>query len=423
MENVRHQFVELHKYDGALQVAQRLSEGGANFNDDAVYGYALARAAVYAFSDRQTEKGPAIPGNLALEDRIALEARNPKPRQGAEICGRETRGMLHDFGFVAARRLTTTGSRLIKAKARGNTYFDIWRRALLGFQLRSSNSGQVFNPARIVLRILDADQGLSRAALALALEARNNSATDLRRLLPLVPRSKHDLLDLQQHYGLSRFRNASKVIPGLCERVGFIQRPKRSAPYTSTDVGCLAVGSNYRNVSRSNNASSGAPGVASLVAYDPRRARRFTESSLVSIRTPNEQREAVRIRRERTVRHERARELFGHFLFEKGFRLFDRSTAFGSLAIRSGCSILVEVKSLERDALERTRAAVSQLLYYRFVKVETRLARKLHLVTVFDRKLPSYLAKFLDQLNIGAFAAQGRVVALNYSANDLMQSF
>jgi hypothetical protein len=422
MENIRHQFVELYKYDAALRVAQGLVAKGAAFNDDAVYGYALARASVYSFSRRRTSKRAAIPEGMSLTERLTLERQKPKDQQGAETAGRDTRTLLETLGFLGRKDVTPMGRRLLRLKPRGKAYFELWRLAVLQFSYKSRENGRNVHPAQIVLRMIDANSALNRTALALALDARSDSAEDLSRLLRLLPRSARDLDRLRKSYGKHSFNNASKIIPAWCERVGFIQRPKRTMPYTLTDTGRLALRSLGRHHFRSQSSTEQPPGIASLVAYDPRRARAFEEDIGLRIRTPDEQRETARISRERTVRHEQARELFGSFLQRKGYQLVDSSTSFDLLALRNrGPLLLIEVKSLEHDALERTRSAIGQLHYYRFFKVGPLLGSKLKLVAVFDRELPRYFATFLNWLNIGAFIANRRVLPLNPLAKRLMR--
>ncbi len=427
MKNFPHQFVDFYRYRGALNVAKTLLRKRKGFQDDTTYGYALAKSGVYGFSTRKMQKRGPLPRNLTMSGRIALEKTKAASDQGAETCGfAEVRAVLRYLGFSDQGRLTSRGNKVAGLKPAYPTYMRIWQEAVLGIAMRDDVLGTVSHPARLMLRMIAERKALDRRALALALDARDDSNSELQRILALVPRSAQEVAKLRRQFGPTTYDNAMKIVPAFCERSGLIQRPTRSYPYTLTESGWRALESMSNLATSTSRRTLSLPSgrIASYVVYDPRKRTVHKQTALKNFQSREQQEEANRIRRERTTRHEEARRFFARALSCKRFEFVESSVAYDLLAYRAqGRPLLVEVKSLERDYLERTRSAIGQLYYYRDVKLQLDWKRRNpHLVVVFDRELPSYLLLFLDHLKIAAFLAFKSIEPLNRKARVLWAS-
>ncbi len=392
--------------------------------DDGVLGYRLARRGFYTFRH--------FDGNL--EGRIAQEQAKPIGDQGARTAAREIRRTLRYLGLIdALLALTEVGNQLLAANQGSPEELSVWQATIAGLELLDSN-GDLSHPICILLRLVGHFGQLQREDLALALEALDDSQNEFQRIVNLVPaRDAIDRGDLQ----VSEFQlaNSIKILPALAEQAGFITRLDQAHPYALTQAGQLALDACLIEgpiggavVAPQPQGAGPAPGPGPQpvrqLPQDPTTPAALGPQAGAGALTAEQQQAAMRLRFERTARHQRVVKNLADQLRD-GLNLYEGTTSFDVVALREAVPedplLLVEVKTLGTDAITQTRLAVGQLLYYENTVVSPRWpGREVLKAAVFDGPIPQELREFLDWLGIGGFrVAEGVIEALNARAEEI----
>jgi len=417
MKNFPHQYNQLHLLRETLVTIRDLNEFGRDVSDDGVLGYELARRAVYSLRN--------FDGNI--EARIAAEQAKPAGSQGARTAARELRRTLQYLSFLDSHLIVTQEGRQFLLAAEGSPEERAtWHTALLDMAV-PDQLGQVSHPIRILLRLVGHFGNLMREELALALEAADDTQAEFDRITGLIP-----LQDAIANHRLqvSEFQlaNAVKILPALAEHTGLIARQGPNFPYSLTDagrnaldvafeVGPVAVGPRFRRAPARDRG-----GVRTLPP-DPTIPRAPDDAAWNTL-TADDQVTAIRLRFERTARHQATLRRLADLL-RATFQLFEGTASFDLVALREAhpdeSLVLFEIKSLEADAHTQARLAVGQLAYYEYFVVTGRWrGRGIRKAVVFDGDIDEGLAAFLDSLGVAAFeCARDALRPLNPSGEEL----
>ncbi len=302
----------------------------------------------------------------------------------------------------------------------------MWQDAILGLEL-PDGAGNLSHPICILLRLVDSFGQLQREDMALVLEAVDDSQAEFQRIVALVPASTAMNQGTLQ-VSAAQFANSIKILPALAEQAGLITHLAAADPYSLTAAGQVALQACLGNgpigivaVAPQPPPGGGAPApVVHPVRTLPNNPTLPTAIPQPGggVLTPQQQQAAMRLRFERTARHQRAVKQLADQL-RPGLDLFEGTSSFDVVAVREAQPndelVLVEVKTLDADEITQTRLAVGQLLYYEHTAVAMRWAGRAVLkAVVFDGLISADLRAFLEWLGIGAFrVAVGVLEPLN----------
>jgi hypothetical protein len=220
-----------------------------------------------------------------------------------------------------------------------------------------------------LLRLVSRAPGITRAKCALALEARNDSPEELKRIVELAAQSE-DQIKLAIGASKANWDNAKKVLPKFAEQLGEVVKtddtyvisisPGRAEPAPSgAPFGRIAAERRRPTAPRSSrNVSSDTIGQAGTQDG-------FDEVIIEANLDPAASVAAIHQRRGRLRRHNFIVKELAAAFEERGADLFE--DPFDILAIEDDVAWLVEVKSLDggaADERDRVQEALSQLLYY-----------------------------------------------------------
>lgn len=407
MKNFPHQYSELARFRDTLELVRDLQVRGDNVFDDGVLGYALARARIYQF------RGDAPD----LERRIEEEQRKPPGDQGARTAARESRRTLQLFGFLDANgALTEAGAALLQEAPGTENEIRIWRQAVVNIALADAQ-GNVSHPMRILLRIL-ADRGpLPRIELALAFEAVDDSQGEYERVLSLLPvrdAIARGALAVTEHM----LNNSVKILPALALHLGLVA-DRGDDLLAITEAGGMLLRSGFQ---------FGDVAVTPAPANPPIRRRRVgPRKRLVQGRggttsaaqdfaalTPDEQAEAVRLRLERTTRHNDVVAQVAA-AFRERFAVYEDPASYDALLVprnHPADCYLLEVKTLDLDEVAQTNRAIGQLSWYLWAYVRPEYPDGIvHFGIVYDREPTDETCRFLESLGIGAYACNDLAIS------------
>jgi len=429
VKNFPHQYNQFAKLRATFETLRDLDDDGKRLDDDAVVGYELARRGIYTF------RGDV--GSLA--ERIAAERRKPSRSQGPQTAAREMRRTLRYLGWLDEEwSLTAAGTAFLET-APGSTEERVaWQQAVL--DLRLADDDGVSHPVRILLRLVRDHEIVARRGMELALEARDDSEEEYRRVAALVALSPDERV---RRLGITTFTaaNATKILPAFAEQAGLIERDGARAPYRLTAAGRAALGEGLdarRIEPPENGVSRGPRQVPASTVRAARRPRRGLPREVSADQatpaaalapeewaalTPDEQIAAMRLRFERSERHQRMLERLVELRRGAGASLLEDRASFDLLEVPPGDGplTLYELKTLESDASTQVRLAVGQLLMYAHLNVAPAWpGRSIRLAAVFEARIAEQLAAVLGRLEIAAFALHdGRLDPLNEAAQAL----
>jgi len=382
MKNFPHQINQIPKLVAALAVAKDILVQGQDFSDDGVFGYALAKRGVYTFREK----------DRPIDDIIEDEQQKPTPNQGPRTCARDLRRLFTLLGFLDADpnggyRITNLGNEIIAAG------FDLsksyvratWRGALDNLVL--TEAGQVSHPYQVLKRLARLRPGIESLKLSLALEAENDTAAELDRIVELA--DKEDWIQILEENGSSvhQIRNAVKILPALARQIGDLGDQNNNS---SPADGAIA------EVEATTHPSQSKPA---------RRHRSVTAESIAQTGEPTDEglpvmtdlTEANTIRKHRTARHHQLVQQFALLLQQQGYHLME--DPFDILGVHANVHpILVEVKTLDGstdDEKTQVRGALGQLLYYEGLDVPAEARAKGIIKTAVFEKAVSYDHKIL----------------------------
>lgn len=416
VKNLPHQFNRLPRLKAVLATARDI---GRRTADDDDFGYEMARRGVYTFRRLVT----------SIDDRIAAERLKPRGSQGAQTAARDLRRLLTDLGFFEGPpswALAPLGVMLLDAPAGSVAETDVWRAAIADLSV-TGEDGNTSHPGCILLRLLADTGGLPKHALGLALEPSDDSEPEYERARALTGL---DTVARRATLGITRYvdEDSVKILPALAQQAGLIEEV--DGLFHLTGEGFAAHAACAWRSGRVSEATgpppAGAPGAtAALTGRRTRvrhgragasRARRWVErpaglepgeldAADFRALTPEEQREAARLRRERTKRHNAVVAALAGLASSDGVDLHEDPISFDLLvepADEHEPLVLIEVKTLDEDAETQARAAIGQLIWYRHRVVVPRWPdRSIESLAVFDGPVPDAVIEVFDALDIG----------------------
>jgi len=409
-----------------MRVAGDLLDHDSDLGDDGVYGYALARQGIYSF------RGLVDPSEQKLTTRINEEQQKPRGSQGARAFARDLRRTLLLLGFLekegevtfqlsaAATRILALGDQITPESRQ------LWTNALLSMELREGEEPSPFHPTQAMLRIAAARPGVEKRWLAFTLDMQNDSQDELDRILELVDSNDFDGACASLSVTEYEAANAVKIIPALMEQVGILAidqgRSEITAPgqaildgRATTVLEAPAQGRRYsRRRARDGRLINGPEDI--LIPVDAEHA---------DARTADEQLHSALKLEERTREHqELVRVVVSQLQNVRSVRCSD--DAFDALAeTADGTTVLLlEMKTLRRDALIQARVGVGQLLYYEFFDVRSHLGDK-HVVKVllFNDEPGEEVRAFLEHCSILCVAVlSGKLTTIPQSLREFFRT-
>lgn len=402
LRNFPHQVNRLSKIRGALQVVSDLANAGQAVGDDGTFGFAVARAGIYAF------RGLSAPTAAELETAIRQEQTKSLSNQGPRTFARDLRRTLVLLGLIEQTaggwRVTSVGRQLLALPDPPDPRAaSLWTDAVLQLEL---SDGGVLHPARNMLRMVERRPGIDKKWLAFALDMSDDSDAELGRVLALHPIGFGSAVASR---GATSYQaaNAVKILPSLVEQLGLL----------SIDAGVCNL-TPLGTASLSGVAGAPPPAVGPRSTPAAARRRRVGYGVLdpggvhdlmgspSRPRTTEEQLHSAMLLEERTWQHQDlVKRVIAGMKNVRHVRCSDN--AFDIL-IDSDLRrevLLIEAKTLRGDALVQARVALGQLLYYEYFDVQPTTSDPIIKVVAFDSEPGDQARHFL-----AAYAVESLVV-------------
>ena len=384
MKNFPHQFNDLTKLFNALAVAKELVRNEIPLTDEN-FGEQLTRQEIYTYRDNA----------LSIDEFLAREQNKPASNQGYLTVSRDIRRFFELLGFIKVfpdktARLSPAANQLLKTTME-NIRRELWKNSLLQLGLEGTD-GEVSHPYRILLKIVNTFPGIETSKLMLALEAENDSEEEFERISNLSQRTIEQIIT-DTGTTESMAANAVKILPGIAEQLGDIERTiNRAYP-----IGQLVI-------------------TEDEITTEEQPARReranFRETNSGEIaRNPNlniissvtiDYSEAIRLRQRRLTEHQEIVRLLAVVNESCGFQLLEGK--FDCLAIKSDTALLYEVKTIlasASDEEKQTVKGVGQLKYYKYSIVQRQMGyANIKEVIVFSSKPDLGIIEFCLAENI-----------------------
>lgn len=406
MKGFPNQVAELTKIATAVHALVELVDHNEDAKDDGVYGQALVRTGVAGTGHRP----------MPIEEYLRQQLRREPSNQSFRTTARGLRELFRILGFI-----DDSGSHVVVTDAgrEAAQYADqdldrpqieFWRRAIRNMT-HAGTTGERSHPYQVLLRLVARKPGITRAKCALALEARNDSPTELERIGRLAD-LEEDAICRQIGATKSNWDNAKKVLPKFAEQLGDVIRTGQSYVLAAAPGHPEAPARELRAAEPPVARYAGRVGPRA-----PRASRAVTPETIGRAGTqenfdevaippdldPTAAREAVRQRLDRLRRHNVIVRALAARLREAGAQLFE--DPFDVLALIARLGILVEVKTLDgsaADERDRVQEALAQLLYYEaFVTAPVAGEADIHKVACFERPISQAHQDWLGAAGIG----------------------
>lgn len=382
MKNFPHQVNRLNRFMLGLAVFAALAEKDVDLADEVLVGDALARGRAYRFRGHADSED--------IEELLAAEHAKMRGRQGTRAMARDLRRTFEGLDLLAplagvlrptpdALRLVELGSDPMAPEAHA-----IWRRAF--HELTITDRDGTSHPYRILLRLAGERPGIQKSLLGLALEARNDSEAEFRRLLALVDGNAGT--PAWEKLGVTRAQRANsiKILPAVAEQLRELVivdgcahvalqdplEPREERRRRSTGAVRSRRRRYERNRDRGNRPKVNQP---SHRSYDP---------DLTAARYQS---------------HERCLAAFDALITAS----LDRWEGDYDLVVDGGAELLLaEVKTIRADAENQVRLGLGQLLYYEHFDVRPQWPDfEIGRVLVVDADLDEELQAFLEANDVG----------------------
>jgi hypothetical protein len=300
----------------------------------------------------------------------------------------------------------------------------IWRQSLIELSL-VGEAGSISHPMRILLRLLFDRGPLARINLALALEARDDSAAEYERILSLLP-IRDAIQRGELHVSHSMLDNAVKILPAFALQLG-MALDRGDDLLIITEIGEALLRLNYQAGDVAVRLELGAR-VPRRVARPGRavepRDRIVPQVANFAGLSLSEQIDAIRLQMERTARHEVVVQKVVA-AFQGDFAVLEDRNSYDVLLVphdQGNSYMLLEVKTLDLDEITQTNRAVGQLLWYLWQYVSLAYPNvEIRLGVVFDRRPSNEVSSYLENLSIACiYCEELRFEACNDAARELL---
>ncbi len=306
------------------------------------------------------------------------------------------RRTLQVCGFLQANAdewdVTDRGRELLRANTPAVLYA-LWRAAMLALTL-PDDGGAVSHPYRILLRLVSDNPGIESRKLLLALEARNDSVAEYRRVSRLVGMDFEAILR-ELTIGAANAANAVKILPSIAVQVGDIAKVRNLAfplafPVVAEDgVEPATAKSATRGATPARRKMASKPVTAATMAATP--DYREGGQTVVDLA------DSIALRQRRTAQHQVLVRLMAATLEAAGFTLFENP--FDCLARHCRAAILIEAKTLDgspSDERRQAEKALGQIRGYAHFDIPNDVdASDLRQIVLFSERPSEEIATFL----------------------------
>lgn len=380
MKNFPHQFNDLEKLYRALAVANQLVQNQSPLTDEN-FGRQLTIEGIYTYRNK----------SLSIDQFFANENNKPVSNRGYLTVSRDARRFFELLGFITVfpdktAKLSPAANQILRT-ASENVRKVLWKNALLQLGLEGTD-GEVSHPYRILLKLVNTFQGIETSKLMLALEADNDSVEEFERISNLAQRTISEIIEATRTTQ-SMANNAVKILPGIAEQLGDIERVNNKA----YPIGQLVITEDEITTTRIPKSAYRETDLEGI-AKDPN----LNAVTSVSIDLA----EAIRIRQRRLAEHQEIVRLLAQLNAKSGFRLYEGK--FDCLAIKDEKALLYEVKTILNtgsDEEKQTVKGVGQLKYYKFSIVQKQMSyTNIKELLVFSSKPNDSIIEFCSEENI-----------------------
>ena len=395
MKGFPNQVADLRKLADGLAVIRVLNEEGRNSKSDDILGEALVRAQVLG-----TGHSPQ-PVEQYLKEQRKKRRSDQSHQTGARGLREFYRllGLIDDSGHRveltdAGRRAASFADAELDDKKR-----DYWRRVIRNMS-HAAKDGARSHPYQVLLRLVAAKPGITRAKCALALAARDDSEAEFDRIVGLVDLSENEI---RNRIGetKSNWDNAKKILPRFAEQL--------------EDV--IKVGQCFYLA-----AGPGEGGTSSVVPVLEKELQRIWPSRPVTPETiavagtaeesdeialsvagiaPQAMGATVRTRRDRLRRHNLLVKEIARRFADADLDLYEGR--YDCYASGQHVGFLNEVKTLDGthpDESAQVRHSLGQLVYYEFFLRKEMGEGVIHKVAVFESAISEDHIQIMQALGI-----------------------
>ena len=378
LKNFPHQYSDIAKLTAALSVARTVIESGLDFQDDGVFGEALAHAGVHTF------RHPSA----TVAETLKEEKKKPASSQGFRTAARDMRRFLSLAGLISndagGASLTPLGLSIAQNAGNATLRNALWREAMFGMAI--FDGAQASHPYRILVRLVSELPGIETRKLLLALEAVNDSEAEFERIKALASQELPQILSATGT-SVASSRNAVKILPAIAEQLGDVVR---NGPITLPATAALATEDFVGKESGDLPVASQDVTLAQIAA-DP--VFGTGPVALLDLTA------AIEIRKRRTLEHQAAVRSLAALLQSEHYVLAQHP--FDCLGYRPGVgSVLIEMKTLDGsliDERKQSERALGQIKGYAHFNVpSSRKAPKLAQVVAFTKPPTKITIDFLQ---------------------------
>src|SRR5260221_8238063 len=424
MKGFPNQVADLGKLSLAMRCIVRLVDNGEPARDDGVLGEELVRAEVAGTGHVK----------IPVEEYIRQQIRKPISGQSFRTTARGLRELFRLLRFID----DSTGLVVVTELGRQAADFAgqpldgpqimFWRRAIQNVS-HEGGDGRESHPYQVLLELVQRKPGITRAKCALALEAQDDSAEELDRIVRLADLAEHDIRR-QIHVSKSNWDNAKKVLPKFAEQLRDVIRTGDSYVLADAPGRADAGGARERVLPRAGRqATPRAPRTSRAVTPETiaqaGTVERFQEAQIPPNLDPVQAAEAARIRLDRLRRHNQIVQQLALRLNAPGRRLYE--DPFDVLVVIEEIGILAEVKTLDgtsKDEQDLVREALAQLLYYdAFLRPSEAADVTIHKIACFESRISEGHVNWLNRHGIGVIWREGDRVSRDELSAGLVRPF
>jgi hypothetical protein len=387
-----------------MRVLVQLLDEGKNPKDDRVFGETLVRTGVLGTGHRP----------MPIEQYIREQLKKTPPNQSFRTSARGLRelyrllGLIDDSGSTVVVTLEGHQARAFADRPMDAQQVEFWRKIIRNF--RHDGGGTASHPYQVFLRLVAQLPGITRAKCALAFEARDDSSSELERIIELSKLSEDQI---RAKIGVSKanWDNAKKVIPHIAEQLGDVIKTGQSfhladAPGRASEGAVTSPktkGATPVSIKRPRSSRSVTPDTIAMTGLADR-----DEPAVPPNLDPVAAAAAIDLRRKRIRRHNLLVRALSTRFAAVGMALSE--DPFDILSVLGDVAILTEVKSLDgsqADERDQLQAALAQLLYYEAFLTTPVAGATLHKIACFEREITKDHQEFLNSLAIGSIWSVG----------------
>lgn len=401
MKNFPHQFNNLNKLFGSLSAIRDLITENQPLTDETL-GERLLRNGVYTYRDK----------TLSIDQYLEIENQKEKSNRGYLTNARDTRRFLQLLGFLTLTEdrigILSSNALLILASISEDDKRQAWRRSFLQVPL-ADNDGNISHPYRILVNLVQDRPGIDTSKLMLALEAKDDSHEEYNRILGLTQLGFEEIV-ASIGTTIPMARNAVKILPGIAQQLGDIERANnRAFPTNQITITEDEIATEVPEISpRGEIAQFRQVNINTLAQAPQFNAVAPTYIDLT---------EAIRIRQSRHTLHQTIVRNIGQLCSTKGLDLYEGK--YDCFATNNNqINSLFEIKTItdsKSDQEKQIVKGIGQLKYYKYSIVQNRMgiANNIQEYLVLSRKPHQELIDFCKQEQVNVIWYDGEIFIIS----------